>query len=161
MKEMIDKTTYERTLERLSKLPPVEDLSGNDRKFYLEIGRAILENELEYLIQQKKWVLGIIMSASMLDFVGKTRLIWKYKGSVSKKKINAFNFATTIMCLFASKIVDEQTYKKMEKIRDTRNKFAHNLARQFSISHKPNPDLENLIREAIEIIKSLFNSSNL
>lgn len=158
---MIDKLTYDRTLEKLSKLPPVEDLSRNDRKFYLEIGRAILENELEYLIQQKKWVLGIIMSASMLDFVGKTRLIWKYKESVSKKKINNFNFATTIMCLFASKIIDEQSYKKMEKIRDIRNKFAHNLARQFSISHKPNPDLENLIREAIEIIKSLFDSSNL
>ena len=153
---MVVKEAYEKLLDRLGKLPPIENMSEQDRKDYSEIGKALLRNELELLIEEKRWVLGVITSGSMLDFVGKIRLIWKYKGSISKNKILNFNFATTITCLFTSGIIDEKTYKKMEKIRNTRNKFAHKLLRLFSISNKPNPSLEHLIEEAIETIETLF-----
>jgi len=39
---MIDKITWGKTLERLDNLPPIENLSGKDRKFYSEIGHACI-----------------------------------------------------------------------------------------------------------------------
>jgi hypothetical protein len=62
------------------------------------------------------------------------------------------------MCLFASKIVDKDTHDKMEKIKNTRNKLAHNLLIQLSTSldTKNNSDLESLIKDSIDIIKILF-----
>jgi len=155
---MGDKITLEKIFERLEKLPPREDLSTNEKKFYSEIGRSLLTRQLEFLIEEKMWVLGVIMSASTLEFVGKTRLIWKYKGSVSGRKIRRLEFASTIKCLLASKIINEDTFKKMEKIRDARNDLAHELLRQVAASFKneSNPESEALIREAIEVIKILF-----
>jgi len=158
---MIDKTSSEKILERFGNLPPTEYLSGDDRKFFSNITSALLTTHLEHLIKEKMWVIGVIMSASMLEFTGKIRLIWKYKGSISKRKINNLNFATIIVCLLTSKIIDKSKYKKMEKIRDARNKLAHNVVSQVfsTLSKKPNPTLENLITEATEIIKGLFHIS--
>jgi len=153
---MSGRTTFESTLERLSNLPQPEKMSNDDRKFYSEIGAAFMKNELELLIANKQWVLGIISLASMLDFVGKTRLIWEYKGAISTGKITKYTFYRTIKVLFNSKIIGAQTYKDMLKIKQTRNDFAHKLLRLFSLSHKPNPGLEKLIREGITIIETLL-----
>jgi hypothetical protein len=65
--------------KKLENLPSVEDFSEEDRKFYSEIGRAILINELDSLIGAKKLSIGVIMAASMLEFAGKIRLLWKFK----------------------------------------------------------------------------------
>lgn len=153
-----NKITWDKTIKKLENLPSVEDFSEEDRKFYSEIGRAILINELDSLIGAKKLSIGVIMAASMLEFAGKIRLLWKFKKSVANDKIYNLNFAMTIMCLFASKIVDKDTYDKMEKIKDTRNKLAHNLLIQLSTSldTKNNLDLESLIKDSIDIIKILF-----
>ena len=155
-KRKLRKVTFESTLKRLSNLPQPEKMSDDDRKFYSEIGAALLKNELELLMANKQWVLGVISLASMLDFVGKTKLIWKHKGSISSRKIYKYKFYKTIKDLFDTKIIDSQTFRKMEEIRETRNKFAHDLVRLFSLSHEPNPNLENLIREGITTIETLF-----
>lgn len=150
------KITVDSTLKRLSSLPQPEKMSNDDRKFYSEIGAALMKDELELLIANKQWVLGIIHLASILDFVGKTRLIWKYKGSISSRKIYKYKFDKTIKELFNAKIIDSQTFKKMEEIRETRNTFAHDLLRLGSLSKNPNPNLEKLITEGITIIETLF-----
>ena len=158
LRKIHNKITWDKTIKKLENLPSVEDFSEEDRKFYSEIGRAILINELDSLIGAKKLSIGVIMAASMLEFAGKIRLLWKFKKSVANDKIYNLNFAMTIMGLFASKIVDKDTYDKMEKIKDTRNKLAHNLLIQLSTSldTKNNSDLESLIKDSIDIIKILF-----
>ena len=153
---MSGRITFESTLKRLSSLPQPEKMSNDDRKFYSEIGAALMKNELELLIANKQWALGVITLASMLHIVGKTRLIWKYKGSISTGKITRYTFHKTILELFDSKIIDAQTFRDMLKIKKTRNNFAHNLLRLFSLSHKPNPSLEKQIREGITIIETLL-----
>ena len=154
---MSGKTTFEEINERIRSLPPIEDLSEEDRKFFSSIGSALMTSHLEYLLEERNWLAGIIASASMLDFAGKTRLIWEHKGSIPKSKIDNLNFATTILCLFTSKIITKSEFEKMEKIRDARNKMAHDMRSQVSLSFgkKPNPTLQNLIEEAIKIIKIL------
>ena len=153
---MTRKITVKSTLETLSKLPPREKMSKKDRKFYSEIGSALMKNELELLINNKQWVLAVISLASMLDFTGKTKLIWNHKGSVSERKINNYKFFKTIKELLNSNIIGDQTYRKMEEIRKTRNNFAHNLLRLFSLSNEPNPSLEKLIRDGVKIIETLL-----
>lgn len=155
---MNDKITLEKIFERLEKLPPREDQSEDDRRFYSEIGRSLLIRHLEFLMEERQWVSGVIMSALMLEFAGKTRLIWKYKRSVSSRKIRRLKFASTTKCLLASRIIDNDIFKKMEKIREARNDLAHELLRHVvaSFKNESNPELEALIREAIEVVKILF-----
>jgi len=155
-KKKLGKVTFESTLKRFRTLPQPEKMSDDDRKFYSEIGEALMRNELELLMANKQWVLGVISLASMLDFVGKTKLIWKHKGSISSRKIFKYKFYETIKDLFDTKIIDSQTFRKMEEIREMRNKFAHDLLRLLSRSHEPNSYLENLIREGITTIETLF-----
>lgn len=153
---MNKRITVNKTIEKLSKIPKPENMSEQDKKLYSEVGLALLENELELFIVNKQWVLGIIVMASILNFVGKTKLIWHHKGLVSTKKIMKYDFARTIKDLQKFNIIDNQIYNKLEEIRKIRNSFAHDLLRQWSISLKPNPNLENLIRDGIAIITTLF-----
>lgn len=150
------KITPKSTSKKLDELPNRENMSEQDKKFYSDVGSAILENELALFIDNKQWVLGIITMAIMLDFVGKTKLIWHHKGLVSSNRILRYKFIKTIAELRNSNIIDEQTFNKMEEIRNTRNSFAHDLLRQWSLSSHPNPKLEKLIRDGIKIIKTLF-----
>ena len=158
---MNDKITPEKIIKELGKLPLREYQSANQRKLYSEIGVALLTTHLEMLIDERNWFTGIIMSASMLEFVGKTMLLWEQARASKTEicKIYLLNFAQTIGRLRASKIIDKHTYKRMEKIRHKRNDMAHELPIQVAVSliNKPNADLEALIKDAIEIINTLFS----
>jgi len=153
---MNKKVTFEDTIERLDKLPPPERMSKSDKEVYTGVGLALLRNESQLLIENKQWVLGVIMMATMLDFVGKTKLIWKHKGAISSREINRYKAYKTNRQLLDLEIIDGRTYKEIERIRKARNEIAHDLIKQFSLSHTPNPKLERLIREGLKIIETLF-----
>lgn len=152
--------TYKETLSRLRILPPIQKLSKEEKKFYSELGEALLTGQLEYLIAQKNWGFGVIVAASMLDYVGKIRLIWKFSSSTSPEKILEYKFSKTIRRLYESGIIDESTHKRMKRIRDARNKLAHELlAQRFALSQF---DLNNItfkknIEESIEVIRVLMH----
>jgi hypothetical protein len=149
------KITERDTLERLNKLPDIQDFSESDKKFYAEIGSSLLTSELDDLLRKKEYIMGVIMAASMLDYVGKIRLIWEFKGIVSKKKIYPLELATVSKLLFASKIIHGKTYAKMEEIRNVRNELAHNMLSHLT-TPQPNNKLESLIKDAKGIISLLF-----
>jgi len=54
--KMTEKITFESTLKRLSNLPEPEKMSDDDKKFYSELGAALLKIELEMLIAKKQCV---------------------------------------------------------------------------------------------------------
>lgn len=148
-------------IENLKNLPPREDHSLKQRSFYSQISPVLFTKQLEHLIKERNWFIGIIMSGSMLDFAGKTRLLWK-QSKTSKneiRKIYKFTFGKTIEQLHKQKIIDRSTYEKMKKIRDTRNEAAHNVPYQVALSleKKQNKTLEDHIISAINIIEVLFS----
>lgn len=153
---MTNKITPKDVLNRLGKLPPREKMSEKEKEFYKEISSALMKSELEQLIANRQWIVGIISLTLMLEFIGKTMLIWKQKGSVSVRKINNYTIYKTFKQLSDLKMVDQQTSRKMHKIRKTRNNFAHGLPRPMSLSNQPNPKLEKLIQDGIAIIEELF-----
>ena len=154
---MSKKITPNNALNKLGKLPTPENMTDSDKKFYSSIGSALLVNELEQLIQNKQWILGTIILGSMIDFVGKTKLIWHHKGRVSSSRIMKYKSVKTNEELLNSNIIDDSTYNKLEEIRKIRNSFAHDLLRQWATSLNPNIRYENLIREGIRIITAIFN----
>lgn len=157
------KITFERTIKELEKLPSREKQSPNQRKTFSEISAALLTTHLEYLIEERNWVAGIIMSASMLEFTGKTRLLWKQTGASKAeiRNIHRLEFASTIKKLLKQRIIAKSTHERMEEIRQARNEAAHDLPHQIGLSLKNEPNVaqENLIRNAVKIIKDLFSST--
>lgn len=145
----------DKTLEKLGKLPKREDMSERNKKFYSEVGSALLHGELETLIDSKQWMTGIIVTALMLHFIGKTRLIWYHNGSVSTRVIEKYSYLKTMKKLRQYDIIDDVAFDKMDEIRNVRNSFAHDLLRQWSTS-KANPKIEKLIKEGMSIITTLF-----
>ena len=161
---MNDKITYEKTIKELETLPPREKQSPEQRKFFSEFSTALLTAHLKHLIGNREWFAGILMSASMLEFAGKTRLLWK-QTAVSQseiRKIYKLTFAETNKQLLKHKIIDKLMYDKIEKIRKVRNDAAHELPYQVALSleNKPNVTLEGYIKQTIDIIEQLFSSTN-
>ena len=157
---MNDKITYEKTIKELETLPPREKHSPEQRKFFSEFSAALLTAHLKHLIENRDWFTGILMSASMLDFAGKTKLLWKQTAvSQSKiRKIYNLKFAETNKHLLKHKIIDKAMYDKIEKIREARNEAAHDIPYQvvLSLMKKPNATLESYIKQTIDIIGFLF-----
>ena len=160
---MDNNITSEKVLQELEQLPPREYQSTSQRKLFSEVSSALLKGHLEDLIEERNWVTGIIMSASILEFAGKTRLVWKQKSTTKPEthKKYELNFAATIQELFENKIIDEATRDRMIRIKNARNAAAHDLPHQVALSRekKPNDVLEGHIRAAIKIMEDLFLST--
>jgi len=156
---MNEEVTYKETLSRLSSLPAIQKWSNKEKKFYSEIGEALLTGQLEYLIAQRNWGFGVIMGASMLDYVGKIRLIWKFSSSIPPEEILEYTFGKTIRRLFESGIIDEPTHERMERIRDTRNRLAHDLPTQrFALSESDaDTHYKEIIKESVEVVRELMH----
>lgn len=161
---MNEKITYEKTIKKLENLPSREKQSPKQKKFFSEISAALMTAHLEYLVEEKNWFAGIVVSASMLDFAGKTRLLWSQKtaSEIETRKINELKFAETIKQLLKRKVIDKSTFDKMEEIRHARNEAAHDLLHEVALSleKKPNDSLEGCIRRAIIIVKILFSGAD-
>ncbi len=98
---MSGKITIANTLKRLSNLPPPENMSDNDRKFYSEIGAALMRNELELLIANKQWVFSSLLSTHFFYVAHKncwqghvflTTLLLTFFPHCQKRKLENINF---------------------------------------------------------------------
>lgn len=151
------KITFESVLATLDKLPSIESMTDSEKTFYSQLSEALLVGQLEHLIAQKSWGMGVMMAASMLDYVGKIRLIWKHVDSISSQEILQLKFAETIKTLYESGIINESTQKKMVGVEKLRNILAHDLLSQYSASAKidirTRRNFEKMINESIEIIR--------
>lgn len=160
---MNGKVTYRSTIKDLESLPPRERQSPSQRKLWSEISKELMTRHLEHLIKRREWFAGILMSASMLEFAGKTKLIWQQTNfpRVGVGRINRLDLAATNKKLFENDMIDEPTYEKIDKIRIVRNEAAHDIPYQAAITleNKPNATLEKRIKQTIEIIELLFSTS--
>lgn len=156
------KITYEHVLAKLYRLPSIEGMTNSEKTFYSQLGEALLVGQLEHLIAQKNWGMGIMMAASMLDYVGKIRLIWKYGDYIPSQKILQSKFAETIEHLYQSGIIDESTQNKMARVEEARDRLAHDSLVYYSASAKidmrKQRDFEKTINESIEIIRVLLRA---
>lgn len=93
----------------------------------------IVSYKLEDLIEEGNWVVGVILSAAILDDVGKRKLKRQFKGKINSRKIENLRFEETIMMLLASGLVTSKIYQKLMEIRRVRNDLAHDSHKAMSI----------------------------
>ena len=161
-KRLEQKVTVEHVLDKLYRLPSIEGMTDSEKTFYSQLGEALLVGQLEHLITQKNWGMGIMMAAAMLDYVGKIRLIWKYGDSVPSQNILQSKFAKTIDHLHRSGIIDESTQSKMARVEEIRDRLALDSLVYYSASAKidirTQRDFEKTINESIAIIRALLRA---
>jgi len=107
-------------------------------------------------IKKKQWFAGIIVSASFIESIGKMRLHWRFEGKISKDKIDRLTLDETIMFLHASGVIKQQTYTKMQQVRDARNRVAHKVVDALKIEKKPK-EAKKTIEQTIECLGVLLN----
>ena len=85
----------------------------------------IVSNKLESLIREKNWLVGVILSASIIDDLGKRKLKRSFKGKINPDKIERLQFDQTIMLLLVAGLIDDRIYQKLMEIKEARNSLAH------------------------------------
>lgn len=85
----------------------------------------IISYKLDDLIEEGNWFVGVLLSAAILEDVGKRKLKRTFKGKIDSEKIERLTFEQTIVMLLASKLVDAKIYQRLMDIRKVRNDLAH------------------------------------
>lgn len=122
----IGKRTFE--LQLFPSAPELEQLTEEARIKLL--GNLITQNAhgiLNHFSASSEWFAGVIVAASFLEFLGKARLMWRLKPTISYKKIEDMKLDDVITMLCVAEIIDQPTYAKMSQIRNFRNDIAHKI----------------------------------
>jgi hypothetical protein len=85
----------------------------------------LLAFKLDELAETENWYVGILLSASFLEDVGKRRLKLIFKERIDANKIDRLRFEEVIMLLLASGEIDCKMYQQLMEVREARNKLAH------------------------------------
>lgn len=80
---------------------------------------------LEYLIRDRNWYVGILVSSQFLEDVGNRRLRMTFKGRIDPERIGNLRLEETIMLLLASGTIDYEVYQKLMEVKNARNDLAH------------------------------------
>ncbi len=137
-----------------------DGLSPQDRRniFLLDFAKGLLAS----FIEEKNWVVGVLMAAELIESSGKARLKLELHKVISNKKIDGLSLDQVTMMLFASHLIDKVHYAKFHAVRERRNDFAHSLwGKVRSIGYtqgKPNPQAKRIIEDAIDCLEALFPS---
>ena len=118
-------------------------------------------NTLNHFVSSGDWLSGVIMAASILEFVGKTRLLWKFERTISKDKIQNMDLEDVITFLFASNVITQSTYTKMHQIRRGRNKIVHHPNNLYDLMFEKKSAIESaktIISKAHECLNLLAPS---
>ena len=122
----------------------------------------IISYKLEDLIEERNWFVGVLLSASILEDVGKRKLKREFKGKIDADKIDRLTLEETIMMLFASQLIDSKMYSKLMKIKTVRNDLAHDsfqamsaFLRTGATKDKACREFESVIKMAIFCLKTL------
>jgi hypothetical protein len=122
----------------------------------------ILSYRLEDLIKSKNWFVGVILSEALLDDAGKRKLKRKFKGKIDGDKLARLTFEQTLILLFASNLIDQKTYERMNDVKNLRNQLAHDSFKALttfletgSIQNKSCQKSRAVIRKAIKCLKAI------
>jgi hypothetical protein len=122
--------TMQRFQKSFSELENDKSISEAQRTTYLEgsIGLFswLLEMTLRKLIEDRNWYVGILVSSSVLEDMGKERLKLIFKGKIDSKKIDRFHFEKIVKFLLKSGTIDCEVYQKLMEVKKARNDLAHN-----------------------------------
>jgi hypothetical protein len=118
--------------------------------------------ELEDLIEGGNWFVGVVLSAAILEDVGKRKLKRTFKDKIDSKKIEHLTFEQTIMMLLASGVVDAKIYQKLMEVRKVRNDMAHDsneamstFLQTGSTESKDCQKCKSVIKKAIFCLKKI------
>jgi hypothetical protein len=162
-KEILDKrnkilTLMNADLENLDKTPSNDSLSRIEGYY-----SYITSYKLTDLMEEGNWVVGVILSAAILEDVGKRRLKREFKGKIDSKRIENLKFEETIMMLFASRLVTPKIYQKLMDIKKVRNDLAHDSHKAMSIflqigssRSKECQECKSAIKKAIFCLKTIY-----
>lgn len=106
---------------------------------------------LRETIKQRKWFYGIVMATAFFEVFGLELLKAKFKGKISKDKLEHLRLEHIILLLYSSRIIDQPTYTKMMEVKEVRNKVVHD---PFE-SELEDAEAEKLIEKAIDCLKAL------
>jgi hypothetical protein len=93
----------------------------------------LLAFKLDELAETENWYVGILLSASFLEDVGKRRLKLIFKERIDANKIDRLRFEEVIMLLLASGEIDCKMYQQLMEVREARNKLAHDPFKAMSL----------------------------
>jgi hypothetical protein len=162
-KEILNKrneilTRMNADLEKWDKTPTNDRLSRIEGYY-----SYITSYKLTDLIEEGNWVVGVILSASILDDVGKRRLKREFKGKIDSNRIENLKFEETIMMLLASRLVTPKIYQKLMDIKKVRNGLAHDSYKAMSIflqtglsKSKEVQECRSAIKKAIFCLKTIY-----
>jgi len=122
------KKTLEHILSEMKKLPKpknkTEDIAQAERvEGFLTY---MVSHELEDLIEERNWFAGVLLSASILEDLGKRKLERIFAGKIKPEKIDRLTLEQTTMFLLSSGAINQEIYAKLMEIREARNDIAHN-----------------------------------
>lgn len=118
--------------------------------------------KLEGLIAQGDLLVGVLLSAALLEDQGKRKLKRIFAKKISPKQIDRLRLEETIMLLLVSGVINQKTYTKLTEIRKARNKLAHSsldalkiLLAKSSPESKEARNVKSTIRKAITCLKTI------
>jgi hypothetical protein len=92
----------------------------------------IITYKLEDMIEERNWFAGVVLSAAILEDVGKRKLKRLFKEKIDEDKIMRLTIEQTIMMLFASGLIEPKIYHKLIDIKKVRNDLAHDSHQAMS-----------------------------
>ena len=115
---------------------------------------------LKECIEHREWFKGIVLSTAFFEGIGKNVLVNHFEGQIKSERIEHLRLEHIIMFLYTTKIIDQDTYSRMIKVKVFRNNIVH-LDPFTELKLKPK-EAEDIIGEAIiclsPLIKILFES---
>jgi hypothetical protein len=109
----------------------IVDLDKTDKPSNDDINRFegyytyIVSYDLKDLIERKNWFVGVLLSTSIMEDVGKRKLKRMFKDKIDSNRIENLTFEQMTIMLFASGLVDYDIYQKLMNIKKVRNDLAH------------------------------------
>ena len=123
----------------------------------------IVSYKLEDLIEEKNWFVGVMLSASILEDVGKRKIKRAFKGKIDSERIERLTIEQTTMMLLASGLVDAKTYQKLMDVKEVRNDLAHDSGKALlsfwrtgSEKDRSCQKYRSTIRKAIFCLKAIY-----
>ena len=104
---------------------------------------------LRETIKKEQWFSGIAMATAFFEFWGLELLKEKFKGKISRDKLEDLRLEEIVLLLYSSEIIDELTYTKMMEVKKVRNKIVHN---PYELLELDKPEI--LIEKAIDCLKA-------
>lgn len=105
---------------------------------------------LKDAIKKGEWFKGIILSSAFFEHFGSLKLRENFQGSISDDKIRNFNLGELIVFLFGLKLLTQNGYSKIMRVKNKRDDLAH-----YPFAKTDPKEAERLILDAIDCLKEL------